>query len=93
MSLSESAKTIFPVAVTTRTASQKGLIERAIGLVRAWRKLARDRAQLAAMSDLTLRDIGFDKATAELEATRTFWERPSDAWQSHGHARRRAYRE
>lgn len=93
MSLSDSAKTIFPVAVKPRTVPQAGLIERAVGLFRAWRKLARDRSRLAAMSDRTLRDIGFDKATVELEASRSFWVGPSAAWESQGHARRRAFRD
>jgi uncharacterized protein YjiS (DUF1127 family) len=36
-------------------------------------ELARSRRQLAQLDERLLRDIGLDRATARLEATKSFW--------------------
>ena len=36
-------------------------------------ELARSRRQLAELDERLLRDIGLDRATARLEATKSFW--------------------
>jgi uncharacterized protein YjiS (DUF1127 family) len=38
-----------------------------------WQERGRSRRCLAALDDRMLRDIGIDRATAEREASRTFW--------------------
>lgn len=40
---------------------------------RAWRRRARDRADLGRLSDRTLKDIGLTRADANLEAGKPFW--------------------
>jgi uncharacterized protein YjiS (DUF1127 family) len=44
--------------------------------IRRWLELARQRRQLAALSDSMLRDLGLTRADAEHEAARPFWEVP-----------------
>ena len=44
--------------------------------VRRWLETARQRRQLAALSDYMLRDLGLTRAHAEQEAARPFWEVP-----------------
>jgi PPOX class probable FMN-dependent enzyme len=41
--------------------------------VREWRRRSRDRRALAAMSDLSLRDIGLTRYDAAFEASKPFW--------------------
>jgi uncharacterized protein YjiS (DUF1127 family) len=80
----------FPIAGERRgLKSRVGLVQRLILLARAWHKRARDRAELARMGDLALRDIGFDKATVELEVGRAFWQTPLRAWRDAARARGR----
>jgi len=38
-----------------------------------WRRRSRDRRELAAMSDRSLRDIGLTRYDATYEASRPFW--------------------
>jgi uncharacterized protein YjiS (DUF1127 family) len=42
--------------------------------VRRWRQLARQRRQLAMLSDATLKDIGFSRADIWTESRRPFWD-------------------
>jgi uncharacterized protein YjiS (DUF1127 family) len=41
--------------------------------VMLWQERARSRRCLAALDDRMLRDIGIDRATAEREASQSFW--------------------
>lgn len=43
--------------------------------LRQWRRRARDRAQLAALDDRMLADIGISRAEAEFLADKPFWRR------------------
>jgi uncharacterized protein YjiS (DUF1127 family) len=40
----------------------------------AWRERGRQRAMLATLDDRMLRDIGIDRARAQREAEKPFWE-------------------
>ncbi|SFP54230.1 Uncharacterized conserved protein YjiS, DUF1127 family [Geopseudomonas sagittaria] len=42
--------------------------------VRRWRQLARQRRQLAMLSDATLKDIGLGRADIWTESHRPFWD-------------------
>lgn len=44
--------------------------------LRRWQELARQRRQLASMSDAMLKDIGYSRADIEQEASRPFWDDP-----------------
>ena len=39
----------------------------------AWRRRARERAQLARLNDRELKDIGITRAEAQMEANKSFW--------------------
>jgi len=41
--------------------------------LRAWRRRVKDRAQLAALDDRTLADIGISRAEAEFLGNKPFW--------------------
>jgi uncharacterized protein YjiS (DUF1127 family) len=41
--------------------------------LREWRRRARDRAELAALDERTLADIGLTRADAEFLANKPFW--------------------
>ena len=45
----------------------------AVGLVREWRRRARSRAELAALDDRTLRDLGLTRADLWAEIDKPFW--------------------
>jgi uncharacterized protein YjiS (DUF1127 family) len=45
----------------------------AVATLREWRRRARDRAELAALDDHTLADIGITRAHAEFLANKPFW--------------------
>ncbi|HXP31562.1 MAG TPA: hypothetical protein VN832_10760 [Stellaceae bacterium] len=61
------------------TARSTMLIEAVCEVVRIWRKRARDRAALARMAELALRDLGVDPATVWHEARRPFWQSAHEA--------------
>lgn len=42
--------------------------------VHQWMQVAGERRRLARIDDATLRDIGLDRATADAEARRPFWD-------------------
>ena len=67
------------------------LLQRIEQLVRDWRKRARYRAELTRLDDRALLDVGFDKATVELEAVRPFWLAPLRTWRELARARRRRF--
>ena len=50
-----------------------GAARRAVDTVRAWRRRARERAQLGALSDRMLRDIGITRADAVFLSSKPFW--------------------
>ncbi len=43
------------------------------GALREWRRRLKDRAQLAALDDRMLKDIGISRADAEFLANKPFW--------------------
>jgi uncharacterized protein YjiS (DUF1127 family) len=47
--------------------------DRALATLREWRRRGRERAQLAALDDRMLRDIGLTHADAEFLANKPFW--------------------
>ncbi len=57
-------------------AARHGLSEiagRAFATLREWRRRARDRAQLAALDDRMLKDIGLTRTDAEFLSNKPFW--------------------
>ena len=46
---------------------------RLFGVLREWRRRARDRAELAALDDRTLRDIGVARVDVWREIYKPFW--------------------
>jgi uncharacterized protein YjiS (DUF1127 family) len=44
-----------------------------VSTVREWRRRARERQQLAGLSDLMLQDIGITRADAQFLANKPFW--------------------
>ena len=46
---------------------------RVFGALRGWRRRSKDRAQLAALNDRMLTDIGISRAEAEFLANKPFW--------------------
>ena len=46
---------------------------RVLATFREWRRRARDRAQLAALDDRMLADIGISRAEAEFLSNKPFW--------------------
>jgi uncharacterized protein YjiS (DUF1127 family) len=51
----------------------KGILGSIFGTLREWRRRARGRAELAALDDRMLRDIGLTPADAEFLANKPFW--------------------
>jgi len=54
--------------------SLTAVLARAWSKARRWRELARQRRQLASLSDEMLKDIGRSRADIEWEASRPFWD-------------------
>ncbi len=52
----------------------QALLIRLADRIASWHERARSRRALLALDDRLLRDIGIDRATAELEGSRSFWE-------------------
>jgi uncharacterized protein YjiS (DUF1127 family) len=48
-------------------------LHRFIVLLKIWRQCLRDRRELAAMDDRSLRDIGLTRYDVELELRKPFW--------------------
>lgn len=46
---------------------------RLLAMVGEWRRRARDRAELAALDDRTLADIGITRAEADFLGSKPFW--------------------
>jgi uncharacterized protein YjiS (DUF1127 family) len=46
---------------------------RALAVLRDWRRRSRDRAELAALDDRMLSDIGITRADAEFLSRKPFW--------------------
>ncbi|WP_299437267.1 DUF1127 domain-containing protein [uncultured Rhodospira sp.] len=68
------ASTALPRAVSaSRHATMQSAAAGLARLVVAWRHRARSRAQLQAMDDRMLRDIGLDHLSAWDEARKPFW--------------------
>jgi uncharacterized protein YjiS (DUF1127 family) len=44
-----------------------------VATLRKWRRRARERAELAALDDRTLKDIGLTRADAEFLSNKPFW--------------------
>jgi uncharacterized protein YjiS (DUF1127 family) len=56
-----------------RTAVLHHVLARMASELREWRRRSRDRRDLAAMSDRSLRDIGLTRYDAACEASKPFW--------------------
>ena len=56
--------------------SGAGVLRRAWAKLRRWRQLARQRRQLASLSDELLKDIGRSRADVERELSQPFWKEP-----------------
>lgn len=54
-----------------RVLSEAG--RRVVATLREWRRRARDRAELAALDERTLADIGLSRTDAEFLANKPFW--------------------
>jgi uncharacterized protein YjiS (DUF1127 family) len=50
-----------------------GLLARALRTVQVWRSRIRDRADLARMTELDLRDVGLSRSEARYELSKPFW--------------------
>jgi uncharacterized protein YjiS (DUF1127 family) len=62
------------IAGTRRSAHSAGhAAGRLFGALREWRRRSKGRAQLAAMDDRMLADIGISRADAEFLADKPFW--------------------
>ncbi|MCW5751066.1 MAG: DUF1127 domain-containing protein [Alphaproteobacteria bacterium] len=61
-----------PAALPERI-SPLAILMRAVNLLLVWQDRARDRQQLAAMSDRALRDVGLSRADIDREASKPFW--------------------
>ncbi len=48
-------------------------VARLVTTLRAWRRRTRDRAELAALDDRMLADIGISRAEAEFLGNKPFW--------------------
>ncbi len=48
-------------------------VDRAVMLLRQWRRRSSDRAELAALNDRMLDDIGITRAEAEFLSCKPFW--------------------
>ena len=47
--------------------------DHAVACLREWRRRTRERAELAALDDRTLKDIGLTRADAEFLSNKPFW--------------------
>jgi uncharacterized protein YjiS (DUF1127 family) len=56
--------------------SAASLLSQVVQTLRRWNQLARQRRQLASLSDEMLKDIGRSRADIEWEASRPFWDDP-----------------
>jgi len=52
---------------------KRSAVVRVFGALREWRRRSKDRAQLAALDDRMLTDIGISRAEAEFLANKPFW--------------------
>jgi uncharacterized protein YjiS (DUF1127 family) len=59
-------------------------LHRFIVSLQIWRKCSRDRRELAAMDDRSLRDIGLTRYDVEFELRKPFWRKPFISWSSCG---------
>jgi uncharacterized protein YjiS (DUF1127 family) len=58
---------------TSRLEYSVSFLHRFIVLLKIWRQRLRDRRELAAMDDRSLRDIGLTRYDVELELRKPFW--------------------
>lgn len=64
--------TMRPFAAAARI-SPLSILLRTMDLLLAWQDRARERHDLAAMSDRALRDVGLSRADIEAESRKPFW--------------------
>ena len=64
------------VVSEARVASEERVAwwRRAWRRIRRWHQLARQRRQLASLSDAALKDIGYGRADIWMESNRPFWD-------------------
>ena len=63
----------MPTATTTRSSRRPRAFFPRLP-VHQWMQVAAERRRLAALDDAQLRDLGLDRATADAEARRPFWD-------------------
>ncbi|SDJ74586.1 Uncharacterized conserved protein YjiS, DUF1127 family [Pseudomonas delhiensis] len=64
---------VMAPSVLTRRHSAAVFWHGLLGRIRRWRELARQREQLASLSDAALKDIGLSRADILQEAEKPFW--------------------
>jgi len=64
---------VMTPSVFTRRHAGATFWQRLLGRIRRWRELARQREQLARLSDAALKDIGLSRADILQEAEKPFW--------------------
>ena len=64
---------VSPGPLGRRRVSPSGLLARLFDLLMTWSQRARERRELHAMSEHSLRDIGLSRADAAQEYDKPFW--------------------
>jgi uncharacterized protein YjiS (DUF1127 family) len=65
----------FPTELTAlgRRWTPRRMVLRTLGALLLWQERARQRANLAALDDHLLKDMGLSRAAAAFEASKPFW--------------------
>ncbi len=63
----------FDHASKAHDAAYGGVFTRIVATVRLWRQRARDRAELARLTERDARDLGIDPGVISYEASKPFW--------------------
>jgi uncharacterized protein YjiS (DUF1127 family) len=71
--LRRSARHVFVKPLVTGIAGPLTLFGRLASLIALWRRRARDRGELAQMTELELRDIGRNSGDLSFEINKPFW--------------------
>ncbi len=64
---------VYELPASSRAGLLRPVLARAARRIELWRRRARDRAELAQMSSLELRDIRYSRAEARYDASKPFW--------------------
>jgi uncharacterized protein YjiS (DUF1127 family) len=77
MERQQNAMSVGVEALRLALDTSKQHLSSALAQLSRWRRLSKDRAELARMSDARLRDIGLSRADVLKEAARPFWDATS----------------